>query len=175
MIQHKNLIGMAIDKRNRGGKMSLENQNIVHQLGTSKRGYSFVELLAKNKLVIRFVLNDMTQSFQSSTSAPVFKDSRKICVANRPPADHSANEFRFFGKPQQLLGLFNGLSRLHRYASRDSACQHFCAKIFWQEISRQGLHARTDPPVLLFLVAPKMVVRVYSLGHLCSAYSTSVS
>jgi len=78
------------------------------------------------------------------------------------PADHADNPVVRSGEAQQKIRLLTHPARLHGNRSIQALRAQFGQQVGRQAVFGQGFHAGADPGIRLGLIAPEMLVRVYS-------------
>src|SRR3984885_5272760 len=124
MVQNKWLTRMHIHEAHRLRQMPRVDQDVVDESGVTQHADPAIERLAKDELIGRLILDNVSQPSQFGVLSKVCKGLGKICRCDRGPADntlHPSSVSGLLGQTQQPAGLLKALPRLYGNRSRDTS------------------------------------------------------
>ena len=152
-------------------QMAFENQDVITTSMWRQRFDTCIEVGSKDKVVIRFIVDDVTKPHDSPASSIRIDVFLYVRGAQRDPSDDAFYERVMCRQLQQEISFLKALTRLNRNTSVESRCMQERGKILRRKIPADELMRITHPDVIRIVECPEVLVAVDS--H--AAFSSSTA
>ena len=160
MIEHEDLLRMPVHKFDRGRKLPLEDEDVIHEPEVLQHGDASIEIRAEDEPVIRFVLHDVSHCTQLRIRGKFCDHFAHARIRQRQPADDALDEIILIREREQPLRLADSLPRLHGNDAIDPDRRNLRLQMRRQKIAAQRSHRIADPRIFLRAIFPKVVMRI---------------
>jgi len=174
MIEDERLVWKALYDSACDGEMPGEEQQIVSEAESLQSTQPIEKAFAQHKLVIRFIVDHMSDTAEFRVLRKLFKLLYNAIAAEIYPAHYPADERILVRELQKPRTLFETLSSLYRDRGTDSSRIDK-----WQQIRRQVIlpelvHAGGHPYVISVVIFPEMLVGIdFHRGHKPAGFELS--
>ena len=121
MIDDESLLGKLLDQRKGCGQLLRVNENVISEAEFLQRRDAPPEVVAEQKVVVRFRLHDVTKAAELVKVRKVLQPEAHIGRTKINPADDARNRVvlrRKFQEEKRLALDWSALARLHSHPSR---------------------------------------------------------
>lgn len=145
------------------------DHDVIHKSCILQRADTAIEGVIQNELVIRLVLDEVTQPLQLSVPLQIRQNVLKFRGGDGRPANHSLHPSGIsgfcLGQTQEPSGFLQGLARLHRNRTRNAGTVKKRLQIAGKEITTQKLHLIVDPSIFGWTVTPEMMMSINTMSN----------
>lgn len=159
VIEDKNLVGMTIDEADGGGKLVVDNEDVVGEIAGAELRESGVEVGAIH-VCVGLSLEDVANTFERGMVGEAVEEIADGGIGEREPAD-DAGDPRVRGGPcEEGFGLGEGLARLDGDDGVDVGGGDLRGEVGGEKVATDRSHRVVDPVVLGGRVMPEVMMRV---------------